>query len=81
MSAPLLPPGGLAGDAPRLAEHERYRMIAVASHARRVHPGPLGELVARELMAFAEFGYRFGRDGLIARVAADVLAAPAAREE
>jgi hypothetical protein len=30
--------------------------------------------VERELLAFAEFGYRLAGDGLVARLAAEVLA-------
>lgn len=41
---------------------------------RRLYPGPVGELVYRELTAYAEFGYRFDCDGLIPRLAAAVLA-------
>ena len=65
----------LRGDAPELHLHERSRYRAAAGHARRIYPGPLGELVYRELNAYAEFGHRFGDDGLIPRLAASVLAA------
>jgi hypothetical protein len=63
-------------DALELHEKSRYRTAAV--HARRVYPGPVGELVGRELNAYAEFGYRFSADSLIPRLATAVLAAPAA---
>lgn len=49
----------ISGDAPKLAFHEQGRYRAAAGHARRVLPGPVGELVYRELSAYAEFGYRF----------------------
>lgn len=65
----------IRGDAPQMHLHERSRYRAAARHARRVYPGPLGELVYRELIAYAEFGYRLGEDGLIPRLAAAVLAA------
>lgn len=64
----------IRGDAPELAQHGRSRCRQAACHARRVYPGPLGELVFRELSAYAEFGYRFDSDGLIPRLAAAVLA-------
>ena len=64
----------LRGDAPELHHHERSRYRAAAGHARRIYPGPLGELVHRELNAYAEFGHRFNDDGLIPRLAASVLA-------
>lgn len=56
--------------------HELGHLRAAAGHAVRVLPGPIGELVARELSAHAAFGYRFERDGLLARVARDILARP-----
>jgi hypothetical protein len=39
-----------------------------------MYPGPLGELVFRELHAYADFGYRLDNDGLIPRLATAVLA-------
>ena len=65
----------IRGDAAELQLYERSRYRAAAGHARRVYPGPLGELAYRELIAYAEFGYRFSDDGLISRLAAAVLAA------
>jgi hypothetical protein len=82
-SAP--PPPRIAGDAVALPLHVRSRYRAAAHHARRLFPGALGELVARELRANADFGVRPADDGLSARLAAQVLAmsvpAPRAREE
>lgn len=69
----------MPGAAGRLERHEASRYRAAAHHARHVLPGPLGELVSRELAAFADFGHRFTRDGLIADVAVEVLAMPRAR--
>ncbi|MEJ2860165.1 hypothetical protein [Actinomycetospora flava] len=73
-------PPVIRGDAPVLLPHERSRLRAAAHHARRALPGPLGDLVHRELMAYAEFGHRMTDDALIPRLAADVLARPAAGE-
>ena len=64
----------LRGDATTLPLHERSRMRAAALHARRLYPGGLGELVYRELVAYADFGYRFAADALIPRLAAEILA-------
>lgn len=55
-------------------ESARYR--AAARHARQLYPGPVGELVFRELSAYADFGFRFAGDGLIPRLVATVLAVP-----
>lgn len=64
--------------APRLAPHEISRLRAAAEHARRVVPGPLGELAARELIAYAEFGYRGAADALVPQLVRQVLGLPAA---
>lgn len=61
---------------PALEAHERARLEAAADHAVRVYPGPVGELLAREIRAHADFGYRFGRGGLVTRVAQRLLATP-----
>jgi len=60
----------------RLAAHEVSRLHAAAHHARRVHPGPVGELLHRELTAFAEFGHRFAHDALLPRLATEILRTP-----
>ncbi len=54
-------------------ELERSQYHAAACRASEVYPGALGELVHRELMAFAEFGYRMAGDGFIQRLATEVL--------
>jgi len=40
-----------------------------------LYPGPVGQLVHREIQAYLEFGHRLGQTGLITRLAEDVLAA------
>jgi hypothetical protein len=52
--------------------HEKARYRAAAVLGRRIYSGPLGELVHRELTAYADFGYRFSGDGLIPRLAAAI---------
>jgi hypothetical protein len=64
----------LRGNATALLQHERSRIRAAALHGRRLYPGPLGELVHRELTAYADFGYQFSTDALIPRLAAEILA-------
>jgi len=49
-------------------------MRAAARHARRAVPGPLGELAARELTAYAEFGHRGTADALVPLLARQILA-------
>jgi hypothetical protein len=53
-------------------EKQRYR--AAALRARRMYPGPVGELINRELRDYADFGYRFDADGLLPRLMAAVMA-------
>jgi hypothetical protein len=75
MTIKLFPgPPPIRGDAVPLQFRESARLRAAALHARRVYPGPLGELVSRELSAYADFGYRLSNDGLIPRLATAVLA-------
>jgi len=66
-SSPKIP-----GNATELEQHERARYRIAALHGRRIYPGPLGELVYRELTAYADFGYRFTDDGLIPQLAAAI---------
>jgi hypothetical protein len=69
-------PGRRAGHADgELDGAERRMYLDAAEHALRAYPGALGELVHRELRAFADFGYRLAGDGLIARLAVEVLSA------
>jgi hypothetical protein len=51
---------------------ERRQYLEAAERALAVYPGALGELVHRELRAFAEFGFRLAADRLIPRLAAEV---------
>ena len=68
----------IPGTAPRMDLHEISRLRAAAAHARRALPGPLGELAARELSAYADLGYRGERDALVPQLARQVLALPSA---
>jgi hypothetical protein len=75
MTVRLFPASAPArGDALPLHAHELSRVRAAAHHARRALPGPLGELVHRELTVYADFGYRFSSDALIPRLVAEILA-------
>lgn len=48
---------------------ERGRLRSYGDLARRLYPGPVGELVAREFDVWAEFGHRLGKTGLMQRLA------------
>lgn len=55
---------------------DRGRLEVAARSATEVYPGPVGELIGRELRAAVDFGYRFdrsGRDALLLRLAEQVL--------
>lgn len=52
-------PAAEAGPVP-MAHHEKMRIRAAAFHATRVYPGPVGELIQRELTDWVDFGYRLG---------------------
>jgi hypothetical protein len=67
-------PTTLPGTPRRMDLHEVARLRAAAAHARRVLPGPLGELAARELLAYAELGYCGAPDALVPQLARQVLA-------
>ena len=49
----------------RMEHHEKMRMRAAAFRALKLFPGPIGELLSREILTWEEFGYRFGSSSLI----------------
>jgi hypothetical protein len=57
-----------------MPHQDKIRCRAAALRARRLYPGPLGELVNRELSAYAEFGHRFSTDTLVPNLATAILA-------
>ncbi len=61
--------------------HATGRLRAAAFRVTRLHPGPVGELVSRELLAWEEFGYRLGGGQLVMRLVDHVLAAPLAKDD
>lgn len=63
-------PGG------RIPARELARVRRAARQAGATYPGPVGEILARELRAYADFGYRFGDDSLLDQVTAELLDPP-----
>jgi hypothetical protein len=59
-----------------MGHHEKMRLRAAALRAARLYPGPVGELVSRELITWDEFGYRLGGGQLVARLVDHVLTTP-----
>lgn len=54
--------------------HERSKIRTAAFHAKRLYPGAVGELLAKELIDWEEFGYRLAHNGLINRLVTELLA-------
>ncbi|GAA5152779.1 hypothetical protein GCM10023321_21970 [Pseudonocardia eucalypti] len=52
----------------RLDVDATHRTLRAARYARRAYPGPIGELVERELRAYVETGYLAPADALPARL-------------
>ncbi|MCM3847704.1 MULTISPECIES: hypothetical protein [Pseudonocardia] len=56
-----------------MSSHERMRLRTAALSAAAHYPGPVGELLAREIWAWEEFGHRMAADGLMSRLVAHIL--------
>jgi hypothetical protein len=56
--------------------HEKMRLRAAAFRVTRLYPGPVGELLSRELLTWEEFGYRLGGQQLVMRIVDHVLTTP-----
>jgi len=67
--------------APKIEHVDRAKLMTTALRARRVYPGPVGELIARELSSWADMGFRYGGGSTIAKLVAAVLAAPLPESE
>src|SRR5581483_1105240 len=74
--------GGAGMSAHALMDHhERMRLRAAAFRATRVYPGPVGELISRELLSWEEFGYRLGSLGMIMGIVDAVMNAQVPQPE
>lgn len=49
-------------------------LLSATDEARVLFPGPVGELIHREIHAYLELGHRFGGESLISRLATHLLA-------
>jgi hypothetical protein len=70
------PATAAAVPAPRLEPHEKLRLRTAAHLAKRLYPGPVGELVARELLTWEDFAHRLDQHGIAARLVQHVMTAP-----
>jgi len=60
-----------------LTHRDRARLRAAAYQAPRLYPeGAVGEILARELHAWEEFGFRFGGGALIEQLIEHLTTAP-----
>lgn len=68
-----------AGRLPGRVSHDAEDVATLTAAARRVldvHPGIVGELLRREILAYRDFGYRFDGSGLVPRLARQILDEP-----
>jgi hypothetical protein len=68
--------GASLRDMSRMTLDQQSHYAAAAEFALRRYPGPVGELIHRELAAYAEFGHRFATNALIPRLVRHVLTPP-----
>lgn len=66
--------GWAPGTPGRLSIHDVQQLGLASSRARARYPGPVGELIVREIWAYTDFGYRFGCTGVVTRIVAELLA-------
>jgi hypothetical protein len=59
-----------------MGHQEKMRVRAAAFRATRLYPGPVGEMISRELLAWEEFGYRLGGAKLVMSVVEQVMTTP-----
>lgn len=58
---------------PELAAHDKLRARTAAHHARTRYPGPVGDLLAREISAYVDFGYRTDEASVVPRLVDDLM--------
>lgn len=56
-----------------MTHEERARIRLAAFKVIKLYPGPVGELLSRELLTWEEFGYRLGNGRLIQRLVEHVF--------
>lgn len=74
--------GGVeAGPVERSEAADRLRIREAAARAAQVYPGPVGELLSRELLSWEQFGYRLGSRTAIMQIVEQILGASAAQRD
>jgi hypothetical protein len=56
-----------------MSPDQRMRLRTAALLATERYPGPVGELLARELMIWEDFGHRFGAHSLVSQLVTHIL--------
>lgn len=80
---PPVQPDPIPGTAERMPPHEVTRVREAAHAAKRLYPGAVGELIQREVLAWATHGaYRADLPGtaLMPRVVHELMTTPTGRE-
>lgn len=60
----------------RLRGLQRTQLRTAAVRARKLYPGPVGELVAQEIAIWDEMGFRFGGKAPMMRLVEYLMAQP-----
>ena len=63
----------------RMEANEKLRLRSAAHKALKLYPGPVGELISREILVWEDFGYRIGGGGghaLIGAVVDHIMKTP-----
>lgn len=60
----------------RMEQHDKIRMRAAAMKVRKLIPGPLGEIVAHEILTWEEFGYRLGQGSVVLAAVNEIMKTP-----
>lgn len=80
-TGPLPRPGDLdTGPVERTEAADRVRLREAAARAAQVYPGPVGELLSRELISWEQFGYRLGSRTTIMQIVDQILGAYAGQD-
>jgi len=64
------------GDPEIMTHHEKKRIREAAFYATKLYPGPVGELIFRELLTWEDFGYRLGGKQPVMQLVDHVMKSP-----
>lgn len=61
--------------------HDKQWLRQAAFRVTRLYPGPVGELLSKEILVWEEFGYRLGGGQLIMRLVKEIMGTKLPGEE